>query len=175
VHREFHDQRERAPTPGARARRDGLVLAATAGLAALGGSRALAHPSEAGIVNPDVADRGLQAAVVTAPSGRQARRIASSGCVALIAVVVSACGGSGGASTIESTASTPPPAGTTRAAGKTGFEANGAACHTLAGGGMPAFGGRLSTAQIGAVATYVSSAAGKGGPAGGAPSVGGAP
>jgi mono/diheme cytochrome c family protein len=32
---------------------------------------------------------------------------------------------------------------------------------TNGGGGMPAFGGRLSTAQINAVAAYVSASAGK--------------
>jgi cytochrome c6 len=77
------------------------------------------------------------------------------------------------------------------AAGKVVFKANCTSCHTLAnakshgtvgpnldklkpsmklvvhqvtngGGGMPAFGGRLSKTKITAVATYVSSVAGKG-------------
>ncbi len=77
------------------------------------------------------------------------------------------------------------------AAGKVVFKANCTACHTLAnakshgtvgpnldklkpsmklvvkqvtngGGGMPSFGGRLSKTKITAVATYVSSVAGKG-------------
>jgi mono/diheme cytochrome c family protein len=91
----------------------------------------------------------------------------------------------------------------TAAAGKKVFTANCGGCHTLAdagtsgsvgpnlddlkpdmatvakqvtngGGGMPAFGGQLSEAQIQSVAKYVSSVAGKGGgtttqPSGGAP------
>jgi len=90
----------------------------------------------------------------------------------------------------------------TAAAGRTVFSSNCATCHTLAaagasgtvgpnlddlrptfvvvqrqvtngGGGMPAFGGNLSRAQITAVSRYVSSVAGRGGNA--APTTGGAP
>jgi cytochrome c6 len=90
------------------------------------------------------------------------------------------------------------------AAGKKVFEANCGSCHTLAaagtsgnvgpnlddlgpnmatvvrqvtngGGGMPAFGSQLSEAQIQSVAKYVSSSAGKGGPASGSSESGGIP
>jgi mono/diheme cytochrome c family protein len=106
-----------------------------------------------------------------------------------VIVLAAACGGSSGSS---SSASPPSGGGeVSAAAGKDVFESNCATCHTLAdagatgsvgpdlddlkpdaetvknqvtngGGGMPAFGGQLSEAQIESVATYVSSVAGNG-------------
>ena len=111
--------------------------------------------------------------------------------VALVAMLlVTACGGgsSGGSSSSSSAASGS--SGNASAQGKTVFNTNCKGCHTLqdagatgsvgpnlddlqpdkatvvrqvnnGGGPMPAFKGKLSDAQINAVATYVSSVAGK--------------
>jgi cytochrome c6 len=110
--------------------------------------------------------------------------LASTTTVALAAVAGGVA--TSGAATV---AKKPPPK--VVAAGKVVFKANCTSCHTLAnakshgavgpnldklkpslklvvhqvtngGGGMPAFGGRLSKTKITAVATYVSSVAGKG-------------
>jgi mono/diheme cytochrome c family protein len=109
--------------------------------------------------------------------------------LAAIVAVPAACGGSGGGSS----SAPPEGGGTvSAAAGKEVFTSNCATCHTLAdagatgsvgpnlddlkpdeatvknqvtngGGGMPAFGGQLSDAEITSVAQYVSSVAGNGG------------
>ena len=105
-----------------------------------------------------------------------------------VIVLAAACGGSSGSS---SSASPPSGGGeVSAAAGKDVFESNCATCHTLAdagatgsvgpdlddlkpdaetvknqvtngGGGMPSFGGRLSSRQIAAVAAYVAHNAGQ--------------
>ena len=109
----------------------------------------------------------------------------------VLAAVLAGCGGSSSSSSSSSTpaggGSSP-----SSVAGKDVFTSNCATCHTLAdvgasgsvgpnlddlkpdqatvehqvtngGGGMPAFGGQLSDAEIQAVAQYVSSVAGQGG------------
>jgi len=110
--------------------------------------------------------------------------------VALIsALLVTACGGGGGGSSSGSS-SAAGGSSNASAQGKTVFNTNCKGCHTLkdagstgsvgpnldelqpdkatvvrqvdnGGGQMPAFKGKLSDAQINAVATYVSSVAGK--------------
>jgi cytochrome c6 len=114
-------------------------------------------------------------------------RSAVLGLVSAAAVAIGAFGGSAGA---NSTGSAAKPAPVSAAAGKIVFKANCGSCHTLAdaktsgnvgpnldklkpkmalvvkqvtkgGGGMPAFGGRLTKNKIQSVAKYVSSVAGK--------------
>lgn len=107
--------------------------------------------------------------------------------VAILALLAFALAGCGGDDDGEEAA--PPPAPTAAASGEAVFTENCGGCHTLAaagtngsvgpnldelmpdmahveeqvrngGGGMPAFEGELSDAQIAAVAEYVSSSAG---------------
>jgi cytochrome c6 len=123
------------------------------------------------------------------------RRIAALACTAVAALAAAA-----GSTSSAATSATPAPV--TVAAGKVVFKSTCAGCHVLAnakshgtlgpnldrlkpdlkevvkqvtkgGGGMPAFGGRLSKTKIQAVAKYVSSVAGKGKPS--PPSPGGLP
>jgi cytochrome c6 len=127
---------------------------------------------------------------------RSRRRSAALVCTAAVALAAAAGGSSSSAATRAK------PAPVTVAAGKVVFKSTCASCHVLAnarshgtlgpnldklkpdmkqvvrqvtngGGGMPAFGGRLSKTKIQAVAKYVSSVAGKSTSA--APSPGGLP
>jgi mono/diheme cytochrome c family protein len=116
------------------------------------------------------------------------RKIAVLGCTSALALAVVAGGGSASSA---ATAAKPKPTPVTVAAGRAVFKSSCVGCHTLAdakshgtvgpnldklkpsmklvvhqvtngGGGMPAFGGRLSKTKIQAVAKYVSTVAGHG-------------
>jgi mono/diheme cytochrome c family protein len=113
------------------------------------------------------------------------RSIGAAVAAIVLAATLAGCGGS------SSSPSSSTSGGGTSVSGKDVFESNCATCHTLAdagssgsvgpnlddlkpdqatvqhqvtdgGGGMPAFGGQLSDAEIAAVAKYVSSVAGQG-------------
>jgi cytochrome c551 len=119
---------------------------------------------------------------------RSFQLLAILGCA--LALGIAGCGSDSGGGSSSSGGGSTSSGGSASADGKTVFEANCSSCHTLkdadasgsfgpnldqltpdaatvqkqvenGGGGMPAFGGKLSDAEIKAVATYVSTSAGK--------------